>query len=129
VETESNNNKNLEKKLEELLRIRNYMDIYWQSENKNIEFLKNEKKELETSSDVLQSLQRQLEDVLKKTDDDDKLRRDKTQELGKLKDNKEKYHADLENCQEVSLSFANEPDLESIYKPIKNRKTVSNVTV
>ncbi len=129
VEQEMGNNKVLEKNLEAFVRINNFADIDWQSENKIIEFLKNEKKELETSSDVLKSLQRQLEDVLKKADDDDRVRRGKTEELGKLKDNKERYHADLESSQKLSRSFVNEPDLEGIYQLIENRTSNSKLTV
>lgn len=129
VELETNNNKNLDKKLEELLRIRNYSEIDWQSENKTIELLKSEKKELENSSDVLQSLQLQLEDVLKRTNEADIIRKDKTEEHGKLKDNREKYIADLEDGQKEALLFKNEPDLNVVYKLIEARVADTNLTV
>ncbi|MEO7693326.1 MAG: ATP-binding protein [Chryseolinea sp.] len=129
VEQEMANNKVLEKNLDAFLRIDNFADIDWQSENKIIELLKSEKRELETSSDVLQSLQRQLEEVLKKTGEDDVLRKVKTEELGKLKNNKEKYYADLKSGETEALSFVNEPDREAIYLLIEVRASGINLTV
>lgn len=115
------NNKVLEKNLNDFLRVKSYSEIDWQNENKAIEQLKIEKKELETSSNKLQSLQGQLELILKKVEQEDELRRDKTEEVGKLKNNKERYSNDLETNQTLASTFASEADRNLIYQLIDKR--------
>ena len=121
VEQEMSNNKVLEKNLNDFLRVKSYSEIDWQNENKAIEQLKIEKKELETSSNKLQSLQGQLELILKKVEQEDELRRDKTEEVGKLKNNKERYSNDLETNQTLASTFASEADRNLIYQLIDKR--------
>jgi uncharacterized protein YPO0396 len=127
VEQEMSNNKILEKNLNDFLRVKSYSEIDWQNENRAIEQLKIEKRELETSSNKLQSLQGQLELILKKVEQEDELRRGKTEEVGKLKNNKERYSNDLETNQTLASTFTSEADRNLIYQLIDKR--LSDVTL
>ncbi|MEX2233136.1 MAG: ATP-binding protein [Cyclobacteriaceae bacterium] len=131
IEGESNNCKLVEKALLELLRVKNYSEINWKQENITMEQLKQEKRELESSNDILRSLQNQLEQVRKEIGTEELKQKEKNERIGELKKNIQDSGERITECS-VLVEGVQDQDrrqfFEMIQALIKDRKlTVRNI--
>ena len=115
IKRELANNRVILTKLGQLVLITNWSEINWQAEAIEIERLKQEQLDLQTSNDILNTLKIRLDVVLGEIAETEQLRKDKERETGKLNSNIEDYQDFYTHCHmlinesgdEVKSSFSN----------------------
>lgn len=112
VKLEINKNKKLLGKLQLLINFKNWNEINWQEEAKEIERLKQEKKELTESNNILSTLQNKLSNVAAEIKTLEEQKTLKSKEVGVLENNHEVYKKEMQEQLEVAESIlADEAEL------------------
>lgn len=88
--------------LHDIEKFKDYAEINWQKDATEIEMLKQEKNELEKSSDQLQSLKRRLEDVQRDIRDKDGKRKEKERMQGEKEGAIKLHEDDLKECIQIT---------------------------
>lgn len=116
LKSEIDNNTILHSKLNQVISYKNWSDLNWQDEVKRIADLEKEKSDLESSNDILRTLQDQLTatvDEIIKLEDSQKA---KSKEVGGIETNIGNYKAEVENCNTIRNSLL--PDETALFYPI-----------
>lgn len=105
LKTEIANNTTLNTKLNLVVAYTNWNDLNWQDEAREISKLEQEKKNLESTNDVLRELQAQLVVVLGEIETLDKNQKLKSEEIGGVKINISDYKTEIETCNTTKNSL------------------------
>lgn len=112
LKTEIRNNNTLDSKLNQVIAFKNWNEINWQDEVKAIAALEQEKNSLESSNDILKTLQRQLETNQNEISALDKQKSKLYEEKGKLDDEIKENTEEIEDCKHaVATLLENERQL------------------
>ncbi|GBU24054.1 hypothetical protein R83H12_00675 [Fibrobacteria bacterium R8-3-H12] len=126
LKKEIDNNLNLNNNFNKLIVYQNWNELNWQDEVKAIENLKQEELNITTSSNILQTLQKELE---KNSAEITKLETEQTiknQSIGNIENKLENCNTEIENCKTTqNTDFKNERE---IYYP-KIDKQIENITL
>ena len=98
LKTEIANNTILNTKLNLVVAYTNWNDLNWHDEAREVSKLEQEKRNLESSNDVLKELQAQLVAVLGEIETLDKTQKLKSEEIGGVKINISDYKTEIETC-------------------------------
>lgn len=101
LKTEIANNTALNTKLNLLVAYTNWNDLNWQDEAREISKLEQEKRNLESSNDVLKELQKQLAEVSIEIDMLEKIGKTRSEEIGGIKNNIRNYNTEIETCNTI----------------------------
>jgi uncharacterized protein YPO0396 len=94
--------------LRDFVKFTKFGDIYWQKDAAEIEKLKQERKELENTSDQMRELQSQLEKVQTDIEDRGKERDENQEKKGRLQNVTENMNASLTDCETVAVTITAE---------------------
>lgn len=108
LKNEIKDNNTLNTNLSLLVAYTNWNDLNWQDEVKKVAGLEKEKTDLETSSDILKSLQEKLELVIGEIKELEKKQKAKSEEIGGIKTNIEDYKKDIDSSKETQKQLLQE---------------------
>ncbi|MCU0442335.1 MAG: AAA family ATPase [Bacteroidia bacterium] len=128
TKTELGNNKTLQGKVEQLLLYKDWSEINWQDESKAIEKLKQEKYDLQTSNNVLATLQKQLDDLLLEIQGINQRLTDKSEEIGGEKDRIKGYQEQKTHTQQQKELIL-QHDADMFYPKIEELLVGQDLTI
>lgn len=104
--------------IRDLLKIKNYADIRWQIPAQQIQTLEEEKREIEQSSDVLQSLQSQLRKVQNALNEKDKRRESDGDKRSRLEQQREDRQREREEATRLTAVLT-EPERQVFFPKLE----------
>ncbi len=124
LDTFQNNAREQLSNLDKLGEYRSFSDLDWQSVAVTISRLEQEKKELEVASNILSTLNRQLEDLETRIKETEKELRETRDELSRNREKQDQAHAGKKNC-ESDMATAQDMDPEkrqSLFKALEDMR-------
>lgn len=132
--TENKNNTIFQSKLTQIISYKDWFELNWKDEVEAIILLEKESDELQSSNNILKTLQEKLELVTKEITDTEKLQKSQTKESGVIEQNIKTYLDEIEQCNQTLETLLEverqkffpqiEKEIEAIVLSIKNIEKV-----